>query len=112
MPVNFRTCRVTGITWCAIAGIDAVGIQRRAGHDDINTTLGYVKQAEDVGGRLGVPFAPLPATILQSSTGRVYEPGNYSQLQWTLLATNSNRGFVGVEFVVARICGKDRRSWS
>lgn len=48
------SCTDTGITWCAIAGIDTVCIQRRTGHDDINTTLGYVKQAEDLGGRLGV----------------------------------------------------------
>lgn len=64
MPVGFRSFRDTGITWLAIEGVDAVKMQRRAGHDAISTTLGYVKAAEDIGGAGGEPFPPLPAALV------------------------------------------------
>jgi hypothetical protein len=51
MHVCFRSLRNTGIRWLALAGIDVAKIQRRAGHDEISTTMGYVKGAEDIGGR-------------------------------------------------------------
>jgi hypothetical protein len=44
-----------------------VPVQRRAGHDDISTTLGYVKAAEDLGGSAGAPFPPLRAPLLDHS---------------------------------------------
>lgn len=44
MHVGFRSWRDTGITWLALAGIDVAKIQRRAGHDHITTTIGYVKR--------------------------------------------------------------------
>jgi hypothetical protein len=31
----------------AIDGVDLPKLQRRAGHDDVNTTLAYVKEAEE-----------------------------------------------------------------
>lgn len=40
MKVNFRSWRDTAITWLALAGVDVVKMQRRAGHDEISTTLG------------------------------------------------------------------------
>jgi hypothetical protein len=40
-------------------------MQRRAGHDSISTTLGYVKMAEDLTGSIGEPFPPLPAELLE-----------------------------------------------
>jgi integrase len=57
---NFRSWRDSGITWLAIVGLDLAKIMRRAGHDDVGTTMGYVKQAEDLGGELGEPFGALP----------------------------------------------------
>jgi len=39
----------------------------RAGHDDHNSTMGYVKLAEDLSGVLGTPFAPLPEGLLSPS---------------------------------------------
>jgi hypothetical protein len=39
-------------------------IQRRAGHDEIAMTLGYVKMAEDLSGAIGEPFPPLPRSLL------------------------------------------------
>ena len=69
MGVNFRSLRDSGITWLALAGVDVQRIQRRAGHDDVKTTIGYVKQAEDIGGRTGDPFGPLPASLLEGVMG-------------------------------------------
>ena len=39
-------------------------MQPRAGHEDITTTLGYVKMAEDLGGKVGTPFGPLPPELM------------------------------------------------
>ena len=61
---NFRSCRDSGITWLAMSGLGVDKICRRAGHDDVNTSMGYVKLAEDLSGNLGAPFAPLPATLV------------------------------------------------
>jgi integrase len=67
MPINFRSCRDSGITWLALAGVALAKVQRRAGHDDISTTLGYVKAAEDLTGTAGAPFPPLPEHLLDHS---------------------------------------------
>ncbi len=51
LRVNFRSGRDSGITWLALLkGPDAVSLQAisRAGHDNIETTEGYVKLAEDI----------------------------------------------------------------
>jgi hypothetical protein len=64
MMVNFRSCRDSGLTWWALAGLDVIKLQRRAGHDSLQTTSGYVKIAEEVGGNFGTPFAPLPAALV------------------------------------------------
>jgi hypothetical protein len=39
-------------------------MRRRAGHDNITTTIGYVKTGEDVAGSIGEPFLPLPACLV------------------------------------------------
>ncbi len=64
VKANFRSCRDSGVTWLAMTGLGVDKIQRRAGHEDIKTTLGYVKQAEDLTGELGAPFAPLPPSLV------------------------------------------------
>ncbi|HEY8079670.1 MAG TPA: hypothetical protein VIF62_36320, partial [Labilithrix sp.] len=65
MMVGFRSWRDTGITWMAIAGVDVAKMQRRAGHDHVSTTMGYVKAAEDISGTIGEPFPPLPAELIK-----------------------------------------------
>ena len=60
MRVNFRSLRDSGITWEALAGTPVERIQARAGHEHISTTIGYVKSVEDLHGRFGTPFGPLP----------------------------------------------------
>lgn len=64
---NFRSCRDSGITWLAMSGVSVDKIMRRAGHDHIQTTMGYVKLAEDLTGDLGEPFGPLPPSLLGGS---------------------------------------------
>jgi integrase len=64
-PIDFRSCRDTGITWLALSGLSLHAIQRRCGHEDIDTTNGYVKMAEDLSGTIGQPFPPLPAALLR-----------------------------------------------
>ena len=63
VQANFRSCRDSGITWLAMSGLGVDKIMRRAGHDMVQTTMGYVKQTEDLTGDLGVPFAPLPESL-------------------------------------------------
>ncbi len=70
MWINFRSLRDSGITWLAMAGVDIVKVQRRAGHDEVSTTIGYVKQAEDLGGTMGEPFAALPPSLLLGTSDR------------------------------------------
>ena len=68
VQVNFRSWRDSGITWLALSGVPVDRSMRRAGHDAVQTTMGYVKQAEDMtGGELGEPFAPLPSKLLDPS---------------------------------------------
>jgi hypothetical protein len=69
MQINFRSWRDTGITWLALQGVDIAKMQRRAGHDSISTTLGYVKMAEDLTGSIGEPFPPLPKALVSGQDG-------------------------------------------
>ncbi len=64
VQANFRSCRDSGITWLAMAGVGVDKIVRRAGHDEVSTSMTYVKQAEDLGGALGTPFPPLPRELV------------------------------------------------
>jgi hypothetical protein len=68
---NFRSWRDSGLTWLAMTALGVDKIMRRAGHDMVQTTMGYVKQAEDLTGDLGAPFAPLPDELV---TGKQPEP--------------------------------------
>jgi hypothetical protein len=54
----------TGITWMAIRGDDALRIQQRAGHEDFQTTQGYIREAEAIREGFGNVFPPLPAALI------------------------------------------------
>src|SRR5262249_23518023 len=64
MPIGFRSWRDTGITWAAIDGVDVYKLQRRAGHDSVETTGGYVKEAEDREKLRGRVFPTLPNELV------------------------------------------------
>jgi integrase len=75
-PCGWHDLRATGITWLAVRGLDLAKIQARAGHEDIETTLGYVRLAEAVGGEaFGVAFPPLPESLLGGGGGNGSEAG-------------------------------------
>jgi integrase len=74
MRVNFRSLRDSGITWEALAGTPVDRIQSRAGHEHIVTTIGYMKAVEDLKGRFGAPFAPLPFPEKSAADGVVIGP--------------------------------------
>ncbi|HEY5086350.1 MAG TPA: hypothetical protein VII66_03240 [Gemmatimonadaceae bacterium] len=68
--------------------MDLAKIQARAGHEDIETTLGYVRLAEAVGGEaFGVPFPPLPESLLgrgaEGSGGGGGSGAGSSPVVWT-----------------------------
>lgn len=64
--ITFYDLRATGITWEAIAGTEHLRIMQRAGHLNITTTLGYVREAESIGVSVGEPFPPLPDSLAPS----------------------------------------------
>jgi integrase len=82
MHVGFRSWRDTGVTWLALAGVDVARMQRRAGHDNITTTIGYVKVAEDMTGSIGEPFPPLPLCLVSPDPVDVAEARDWSN-DWT-----------------------------
>ncbi len=68
-PIDFRSCRDSGLTWLILARVELAAAQRRAGHTEIKQTLAYCKLAEDLSGRVGEPFPPLPPSLIP--TGHV-----------------------------------------
>jgi integrase len=69
VPINFRSLRDAGITWNAIAGVDPLKLQRRAGHEDSKTTLGYIKEAEDRSQLTGAVFPALTSLLRNAPPG-------------------------------------------
>ena len=66
--VTFYDLRATGITWMALRGDDALRIMQRAGHEDLKTTMGYVREAENLAHALGPDnvFPALPFDVISS----------------------------------------------
>jgi integrase len=62
--ITFHDLRATGVTWMAMRGDGPMLIMQRAGHADFKTTMGYVREAENLGHATGAPFPPLPAALL------------------------------------------------
>lgn len=44
--ITFHDLRATGITWMAVRGDDPQRIMHRAGHENMSTTMGYIREAE------------------------------------------------------------------
>jgi hypothetical protein len=70
LRLRFRSWRDAGITWAIIRGDGIEKVQRRAGHKLIATTQRYIVEAENRGAKFGVPFPPLPASLLEASSKR------------------------------------------
>jgi integrase len=73
IQINFRSLRDSGITWECLRGTSPERIQARAGHANFDTTLGYVKEVEDLRGDLGEPFGALPFAPLPEGASAVAE---------------------------------------
>lgn len=54
--ITWHDLRATGATWLAVRGEQPLTIMQRCGHDDIETTMRYVRLAEAVRGGFGEPF--------------------------------------------------------
>ncbi len=66
-PITFHDLRATGITWMAIRGDDVWKITQRAGHVRIETTQGYVREAENLKAGFGEVFPRLPGSLVRVS---------------------------------------------
>jgi integrase len=75
--MRFHDTRATGITWRAVRGDDALKIMRAAGHKDVNTTMAYIREAEQLGGvAFGQVFPTLvPAEVLPELLPNDAPPG-------------------------------------
>jgi len=63
--IRFYDLRATGITWCAVRGDEPLRIMHRAGHESFQTTMQYVREAENLQAGFGTVFPPLPDSLLQ-----------------------------------------------
>ena len=63
-PMTWHDLRATGITWLAVRGDAPQLIMQRAGHQDFETTLDYIREAENLAVGFGEPFPPLPLAAL------------------------------------------------
>lgn len=61
--ITFHDLRATGITWMAIRGDEPQRIMHRAGHENMSTTMGYVREAEALEYLRTDVFPPLPEEL-------------------------------------------------
>jgi integrase len=70
MHITAHDLRSSTITWWAVRGDDVLKVQRRAGHEDLETTQLYVRLAEAIDPRaFGTPFPPLPRELVDRTPG-------------------------------------------
>jgi integrase len=96
--ITFHDLRATGLTWMAIRGDDAIKIMRRAGHENMETTMGYVREAENLVHPPGEVFAALPAELV--SPGESPEgPSRWAKLRetvWEKVASPAGYATLGI----------------
>jgi hypothetical protein len=68
--MTWHDLRATGLTWCAVRGDEPFKIKQRAGHANLATTEGYVREASSVADAFGEVFPPLPSTLLGPNSDR------------------------------------------
>lgn len=62
--LTFQDLRATGLTWRAVRGDDITKVMRAAGHVDLATTQGYIREAEGYGSGYGEVFPELPMDLV------------------------------------------------
>jgi hypothetical protein len=90
--ITFHDLRSTGITWMAIRGDEPMKIMRRAGHENRATTMGYVREAENLVTPVGDPFPPLPEALLESLGESLDGPAQWAQLRETVWERRASPG--------------------
>lgn len=74
--ITWHDLRATYATWCAIRGDAPLTIRQRAGHESLDTTMGYVRAAEVLDRELvGEVFPPLPLAELRVTGEGGVSPG-------------------------------------
>jgi integrase len=63
--LGWHDLRATCATWLAVRGEEPLKIMQRLGHRNFNTTMLYVREAEQLREGFGEPFAALPAALLK-----------------------------------------------
>lgn len=61
--ITWHDLRATGATWMAIRGDEPQRIMARCGHENMATTMGYVREAESLNVPPDTVFPPLPAAL-------------------------------------------------
>jgi hypothetical protein len=95
----FHDLRATGATWMAVRGDEAMKIMQRCGHENIETTMGYMRTAEAVRDGFGEVFPPLPDALLRS-------PGSGDAVSSSVsleTAVLSSRNYSGVDGTRTRV---------
>lgn len=91
-PVTLHDLRASGITWLALAGVDPLKIQRRAGHASFSTTQLYIREAENLTGDVGQPFGALPPSFLAEISAPDQSSGESSERPTTSTEEARNMG--------------------
>ena len=106
--LRFHDLRATGITWMAVRGDDALKIQRRAGHKDLETTQKYIRTAEDRRAAFGSVFPELPASLLAGGGTKPAPPaGSLSQeLSQATQVSETIAGRTGLEPAASGVTGR------
>ena len=65
-PVGWHDLRASCATWLAVRGEEPLKIMQRLGHRNFNTTMLYVREAEQLRAGFGEPFGALPESLLGS----------------------------------------------
>jgi hypothetical protein len=70
-PITFRDLRATRITWQAVRGDEPMRIMQRAGHSDFETTMRYVRTAEELREGFGDVLPELPESLMEGANVQV-----------------------------------------
>ena len=62
-PLTFHDLRATGITWRCVRGDEVARIQQCAGHEALDTTMAYVREAQTFAHGFGRVFPKLPPRL-------------------------------------------------
>jgi len=80
-PLGWHDLRASCATWLAVRGEEPLKMQRLR-HRNFNTTMLYVREAEQLREGFGEPFPPLPASMLHGASAAL-DPSNIVRISIT-----------------------------